>query len=166
MADQHHPPVTAVAFGRLDQRPRDLLLVLPLGEPAHRDPVYLGPSVYLGDVCVADRAERRRRRNRKPLYMPVRKLTHPAHRLRASAHRPSRKIRSTDRQVKHHMNTPVELHSRHQTGSSPLSEGAQFGVRFLGAPAFSYVEGGAGVDVGRRTSRTPFPCSITARLVG
>ena len=28
--DQHHPPVTAVAFGGLDQRAGDLLLVLPL----------------------------------------------------------------------------------------------------------------------------------------
>ena len=28
--DQHYRPVTAVAFGGLDQRPRDLLLVSPL----------------------------------------------------------------------------------------------------------------------------------------
>jgi hypothetical protein len=75
-----HPPVTAVAFGGLDQRPGDLLLVLPLGEPAHRDRVLLRPPVHLGDVGGADLAERRRRRNSEPL-LPVQKLTHPAHRL-------------------------------------------------------------------------------------
>jgi hypothetical protein len=79
-ADQHHPPVAAVAFGGLDQRPRDLLLVLPLGEPAHRDRVRLGKPMHLGDIGVADLAERRRRGNRKPL-LPVQELTHPAHAL-------------------------------------------------------------------------------------
>jgi hypothetical protein len=79
-ADQHHFSVAAVAFGGLDQRAGDPLLVLPLGEPAHWNIVRLGPPVHLGDVGVADLAERRRRGNPEPL-LPVHKLTHPAHRL-------------------------------------------------------------------------------------
>jgi hypothetical protein len=79
-ADQHHLPVAAVAFGGFDQRAGDFLLVLALGEPAHRDRVLRGPPVHLGDVAVADLAERRRRRDRKSL-LPVQELTHPAHRL-------------------------------------------------------------------------------------
>jgi hypothetical protein len=59
-ADQHHPPVTALAFGSIDQRAGDLLLVLALSEPAHRDSVLLRPPMYLGDIGVADLAERRR----------------------------------------------------------------------------------------------------------
>jgi AcrR family transcriptional regulator len=51
-----------------------------LGEPAHRNTVRLGPPVQLGDVGVAELAERRRRRNAEP-FLPVQKLTHPAHRL-------------------------------------------------------------------------------------
>ena len=80
MADQHHPPVTALAFGGLDQRAADPLLVLNPGKPAHRDRILLRPPVHLGDVGVADLAERRRRRDAEPL-LPVQKLTHPAHRL-------------------------------------------------------------------------------------
>ena len=50
------------------------------GKPAHRDRILLRPPVHLGDVGVADLAERRRRRDAEPL-LPVQKLTHPAHRL-------------------------------------------------------------------------------------
>ena len=79
-ADQHHPPVTALAFGSLDQRAGDLLLVLALGEPAHRDPILLRPPVYLGDVGVADLAERRRGRDPEP-FLPVQELADPTHTL-------------------------------------------------------------------------------------
>jgi hypothetical protein len=96
--DQHHLPIAALAFGGFDQRTGDLLLVLPLDEAAHRDPVRLRPPVYLGDIGIADLPERRRRRDPEPL-LPVQELTHPARRTAAWERRPGERIRSAERQA-------------------------------------------------------------------
>ena len=70
----------------------------------------LRPPVYLGDVGVADLAERRRRRDPEPL-LPVQELAHPAHRLQLR-HVGLQKdpIHRAARQRRH--DPAVKLHSR------------------------------------------------------
>jgi hypothetical protein len=78
--DQHHPALTAVPLGSLDQRASQSLLVLTLDEPMYRHSTGLRPLMDLGHIAIADLPERRRRRD-LIATLPAQELTHPAHRL-------------------------------------------------------------------------------------
>jgi len=78
--DQHYLPRAASGGCLVDQRTRDLFLVLTLGEMPHRNAVRGGEPMNLGNIGIADLPERCRGRDWVPA-LPAQELIHPAHGL-------------------------------------------------------------------------------------